>query len=129
MDYAILPFKTAKFLRLLRKAQIDQSRMVSYDGFFVISTFRIGNQPVKDINVEKYSNSIRSMLLSLRDLGYLTFCDSAGELFQLTDMGWHYHEVSLRGALKLFAQSILAPLAVSVLGTILTQLLLFKVCP
>ena len=47
MDYAILPFKTAKFLRLLRKAQIDQSRMVSYDGIFVISTFRIGNQPVK----------------------------------------------------------------------------------
>lgn len=129
MDYAILPFKTAKFLRLLRKAQIDQSRMVSFDGFFVISTFRIGNQPVKDINVEKYSNSIRSMLLSLRDLGYLTFCDSAGELFQLTDMGWHYREVSLRGALKLFAQSVLAPLAVSVLGTILTQLFLFKACP
>ena len=61
MDYAILPFKTAKFLRLLRKAQIDQSRMVSYDGFFVISTFRIGNQPVKDINVEKYSKSIRHL--------------------------------------------------------------------
>ena len=71
MDYTILPFKTAKFLRLLRKAQIDQSHMVSYDGFFVISTFRIGNQPVKDINVEKYSKSIWSMLLSLRDLGYL----------------------------------------------------------
>ena len=123
MDYAILPFKTAKFLRLLRKAQIDQSRMVSYDGFFVISTFRIGNQPVKDINVEKYSK------LSLRDLGYLTFCDSSGELFQLTDMGWHYHEVSLRVALKLFSQSVLAPLAVSVIGTILTQLLLFKACP
>lgn len=83
--------------------------MVSYDGFFVISTFRIGNQPVKDINVEKYSKSIWSMLLSLRDLGYLTFCDSAGELFQLTDMGWHYHEVSLRGALKLFAQSRACP--------------------
>lgn len=28
MDYTILPFKTAKFLRLLRKAQIDQSHML-----------------------------------------------------------------------------------------------------
>lgn len=129
MDYTILPFKTAKFLRLLRKAQMSPNRTAHYDGISILSTVRDGSQPVRDVNVEKYSKSIRQMLLSLRELGYLTFCDSAGELFQLTDMGWHYHEVSLRGALKLIAQSVLAPLAVSVLGTILTQLLLFKACP
>lgn len=75
---------------------------------------------------EGCQNAITSMLENLRSLGYITFLDLCGERLQLTDMGWNYGELSRREGWRLFAQSFVAPLLVSIVGTLLTQWLIAR---
>ena len=121
-----LPRQTAQFLQMLREVQISQNRVVQFDGFFVFSTERAGAQPVVCKSAEGCQNAITSMLENLRSLGYITFLDRCGERLQLTDMGWNYGELSRREGWRLFAQSFVAPLLVSIVGTLLTQWLLAR---
>lgn len=118
MDYAILPFKTSRFLRLLRKAQVRPGGVIYYDGFSVISTVRQSRASGVDINIERYMDAAEPMLRSLCALGYLESLEPSFDYFRLTDMGWHYGEISTRVLLHRFVQSFLAPLAVSVFGTL-----------
>lgn len=120
MSNPILPFQTERFLRLLRKAQLSQDRAVQFDGLSVFSTEQSGSAPCVDVEITKYMDAVNSMLQNLMQSGYLLPLDPPEKdqpRYQLTDMGWHYGEVSFRAAVRVALQSVVAPLVVSVIGT------------
>lgn len=106
-------------LKQIKTASINPTEIIFYSEEDH-TVYVIGNSQ-KKASIPKYFNELASILDALVDNGCLIRTQPVG--FQLTHKGMHPHEFSFDAAKKFFLHSIVTPIIVSVVTTLLTLLI------
>lgn len=113
--------QSKRLLKQLKKAQAtpDSSVYIDFDGMTVSGVHAKGEDFVK-VNLDKYRNSIHSILQYLKDQEYIEYT-SLGHA-KVLHSGWHVTQTAFSSFSKFLLKSILVPIAVSLLTTVLIRI-------
>lgn len=114
-----MTIQSRALLRKLRKAQISEGGSVFIDFDAVTaSTCHDANSPCKCVSLKHFKDSIRSILVYLDQLGYISYngCDDVVVLHK----GWHPSQDLTFAFCRFMLKSVLVPIVVSAATTLLT---------
>ena len=120
-----MTFKSVKLLRLLKKAQIceDNTLVIDFGGMRAWTlAINPDSQPVKEVNLKKFSGSIVSTLDHLMKLEYIDYDYHSG-LAHVTHSGWNATSATFKAAIQFSVRDVIVPIIVTIAATILIDLL------
>lgn len=116
-----MTFQAYSLLRVLRRCQQHEDYEIRIDlNELKLETSNMYS-PVLSASLERYEGRLHSMLTSLHESGYLVDPPDHGWYFtRVTHAGWHVFQDVSRKFCAFLAESILVPIAVSIITAYLT---------
>lgn len=122
-----MTIKSIIFLKKLKKAQIDESRIVWINSeTSLVKTVGDSNELCCEVNLDKFKTSINSILSHLSKHGLIyNYADSESNqsefcYIRVTHAGWNWGQTFTFGIIKYAFTSVVMPIFVSILTTIIT---------
>lgn len=108
-------------LRKLRKAQITENGevFINFDDM-TACTCHAGNEPCVTVDLSEYRDSLESILGYLAEQGYLRKLHI--DYYSVLHPGFHVAQARLSALCSFLAQSVLTPIIVTILTTLVLRL-------
>ena len=114
-----MTLQSAFLLHKLRRAQLTEDGEVYLDlKEMTASTVHDVNAPCKTVKLRLFRKSINSILQYLESTGYIQ--QTGYDNFQVLHSGWHTTQSFLTKLCNFLVKSILTPIVVSIITTLLT---------
>ena len=112
--------QSKRLLKHLKKAQAtpDGTIYIDFENMTVSGVHAKGEDFVK-VNLEKYRNSIHSILQYLKDQEYIEYTSMGHG--KVLHTGWHIAQTAFASLSRFLFKSILVPITVSLLTTVLIR--------
>lgn len=108
-------------LRKLKKAQISETEDVYIDfDKLTASTVHDSGAPYQEVSLSQYASSLSSVLNYLQSEGMIQISGPFDEYIKVCHLGWHSWQRRLTRLGKFLASSIVIPIAVSAVTTLIT---------
>lgn len=110
------------FLRKLRKAQRTENREVFLNFMNMKAiTAHDGSEPYETVELEEFRDSAMPLLRYLEGLGYIQH--NGHGTIRVLHAGWHTTQIAVGKLISFLAQSVLIPIVVSIITTLIIGLL------
>ena len=113
-----MTYHAKRLLRKLKRAQKTEDGEVFIDGRnMIVKTQCPEREGVVEVSLDGYQNSLIATLKYLNDAGYI---ENRTTFTQVTSTGWHLGEEQFSAFCRFIAGSVLTPIIVSVITTLIT---------